>query len=95
MIGSTGKRTTFFNRAYRITKSGWIGGCLSSLGKRDDGPQLSYAASWHTGLTVCMQSNNVAVILYTQIESDVSDDRAILSDKNCHCDSSNVLKYLT
>jgi hypothetical protein len=41
-----------------------------------------------------MQSNSVAVRLYIGNESNVSDDCAILSDKNCKYDSSDVLKYL-
>jgi hypothetical protein len=45
--------------------------------------------------SVCMQSNNVAVRLYKGNERNVSDDCAILSDKNCKYDSSDVLKYLT
>jgi hypothetical protein len=36
------------------------------------------------GIALCMQSNNVAVILYTGNVSNVSDDSAILSDKNCN-----------
>jgi len=42
-----------------------------------------------------MQYNSVAVRLYRGNESNVSDDTAILSDKNCKYDSSDVLQYLT
>jgi hypothetical protein len=42
-----------------------------------------------------MQSNSVAVRLYRGNECDVSGDCAILYDKNCKHDSSDVLKYLT
>jgi len=34
--------------------------------------------------SVCMQSNNVAVRLYTGNGRDVSDDCAILADKKCN-----------
>jgi len=46
------------------------------------------------GIALCLQSNSVAVRLYIGNESNVSDDCAILADKNCNCDSSDVLKYL-
>jgi hypothetical protein len=42
-----------------------------------------------------MQSNNVAVLLCTLMESDFSNDCATLSDKKRNCEKSNVLKYLT
>jgi hypothetical protein len=41
-----------------------------------------------------MQSNSVAVRLYTGNDSNVSDDCAILAEKTA-TDSSDVLKYLT
>ena len=34
--------------------------------------------------SICKQSNNMAVRLYTGNGSNVSDDSAILSDKNCN-----------
>jgi hypothetical protein len=45
--------------------------------------------------SVCMLPNNVAVKLYRGNDSNVCDDCAILYDKNCKYDSSDVLKYLT
>jgi len=45
---------------------GLPGGCWSVWGTHGDGPQLSYAASWHNALTVLGQykSDNVFHILY-------------------------------
>jgi hypothetical protein len=42
-----------------------------------------------------MQYNSVAVRLYRGNKRDVCDDWAILADKNCKYDGSDVLKYLT
>jgi hypothetical protein len=36
------------------------------------------------GIAICIQPNNVAVRLHTGSESNVSDDCAILADKNCN-----------
>jgi len=47
------------------------------------------------GIALCLQFNSVAVRLYTGNESNVSDDCAILAEKNCNYDSSDVLKYVT
>jgi len=78
MVGSAGKKTTFFcNRSYRITNIAldwWVYqmgiGCWSVWSTHDDAPQLSYAASRHNGLTVLGQykSENVFHILYKTME---------------------------